>query len=82
MSEDKTVYVKPAFGLGIISVVLSILKLAGVAPIASWSWWWVTIFWWGPIGLTLAILTIIFLVVGIIASHDAKKYDIKYDLKK
>ena len=41
--------------LTILVIVLGILKLAGVAPFATWSWLIVTLPWWGPIALVLGI---------------------------
>ncbi len=40
-------------------IVLAILKLAGVAPFARWSWWWVFAPWWGPFAAFAGILVII-----------------------
>lgn len=33
---------------GLITIILVILKMVGVEPVASWSWWWVTCLVWGP----------------------------------
>lgn len=44
---------------GVVGIVFVILKLVGVI---DWSWWWVTVPFWGPliiIALALAIVTIV-----------------------
>ena len=38
---------------GVLGVVFLVLKLVGVI---SWSWWWVTAPFWGPIVLALPFL--------------------------
>lgn len=43
---------------GLLGVVFVTLKLCGVI---HWSWWLVTIPFWGGIGLVLAIMALIFL---------------------
>jgi len=45
--------------LGLLGVAFVVLKLCGVI---NWSWWWVTLPFWGP----LAILAAILLVAGVI----------------
>lgn len=45
-------------GIGLLSAIFLIfltLKLVGVEPVASWSWWWVTAPLWGPVGLVIGI---------------------------
>ena len=53
--------------LGLLGVVFVTLKLLGISAVASWSWWWVTLPFWGGIGLVLAIWIIAVLIVGVIA---------------
>lgn len=51
---------------GLLGVIFVTLKLLGIAPVAAWSWWWVTAPFWGPIALVLgiaAVVGIIYLVV-------------------
>jgi hypothetical protein len=45
--------------LGLLGVAFVVLKLIGVI---DWSWWWVTLPFWGGFALIIAILVIIFLV--------------------
>jgi len=51
--------------LGLLGVAFVVLKLTGVI---SWSWWWVTLPFWGGITLILAILLIAFIVIMIYAA--------------
>jgi len=44
--------------LGLLGVVFVTLKLVGVAPVASWSWWWVTAPFWGGFALALVIILV------------------------
>lgn len=48
--------------LGLLGVAFVILKLCGVI---NWSWWWVTLPFWGALALVLAI-ALIALIVGLI----------------
>ena len=41
---------------GLLGVVFVTCKIIGVAPIAGWSWWWVTAPFWGGIAFTFAML--------------------------
>lgn len=45
---------------GLLGVVFVTLKLC---HIIDWSWWWVTLPFWGGIALVFSILFIVFLVV-------------------
>jgi len=52
-------------GVGICSllgVVFVTLKLTGVI---DWSWWWVTVPFWGPTVVAFAIAVIIVLVISL-----------------
>jgi len=56
--SDKTKNVSVNFGgllsVSVIGVILIIMKLGGIAPVAAWSWWLVTLpFWSGPVVLLL-----------------------------
>jgi len=42
--------------LGLLGVLFVALKLIGVAPVATWSWWWVTAPFWGGFALLLVIM--------------------------
>jgi len=46
---------------GIAIVVLVTLKLAGVAPVAGWSWFFIIL---APIGVALAFWIVVFGIVG------------------
>ena len=45
--------------LGLLGVAFVILKLCGVI---TWSWWWVTIPFWGGIVLVIGVVAIIMIV--------------------
>jgi predicted cation transporter len=53
------------------------LKLAGVEPVAAWSWWWVTAPLWGPIAIVAAIgipvAIVYFLVVALKNARDWRR---------
>lgn len=58
MSQPQEVVVKvaPSFPvLGLLGTAFVILKLCGVI---GWSWWWVTVPFWGPLALVLAGLSV------------------------
>ena len=46
--------------MGLLGIAFVVLKLIGII---TWSWWWVTLPFWGGIALVLLVL----LVIGIIA---------------
>lgn len=63
MSNTKTT-VNVSFPIfGVIGLILVILKLGGVAPVAAWSWWLVTMPFW----LGIAIFIAAAIVMGVIA---------------
>lgn len=66
MSERSvSVSTGPTFGIAtLVFIVFLVLKLANVAPVAAWSWWWVTSPLWISVGITLGILALI-VCVGI-----------------
>lgn len=49
-------------GIGLLGIVFITLKLCGVI---DWSWWWVTLPFWGPLTVTIAVILVygIYLVV-------------------
>lgn len=63
MSESNT----PAAGgislAGAVFIVFLVLKLIGVAPVAMWSWWWVTAPLWGGAALVLGLCAVVAIVV-------------------
>ena len=52
--------------LGLVFIVFLVLKLAGIGPVAEWSWWWVTAPLWGPLALVLAIVLLVVVVFGVL----------------
>jgi phosphoglycerol transferase MdoB-like AlkP superfamily enzyme len=47
----------------LLGLTFIVLKLCGVI---SWSWWWVTAPFWGPIALVLAVVILVAVVIGAI----------------
>lgn len=39
---------------GLIFLLFLALKLIGIQPVASWSWWWVTVPLWAPVVVFIA----------------------------
>ncbi len=50
--------------LGILLILFIALKLIGIEPVGSWSWWWVMAPFWGPIALICAFLVGVLIVMG------------------
>ena len=48
--------------LGLLALLFIALKLIGIEPVASWSWWWVL----APIWIPLIIVIIIAIIFAII----------------
>ena len=57
--EKQVIYKGPGI-LGLLGVAFVVLKLVGVI---NWSWWWVTLPFYGPILLLIIILIIVGLIV-------------------
>lgn len=55
--------------LGIIQVVFIILKLLGIAPVATWTWSVVLI----PLWINLGIVAIALIILGFIVLYNANK---------
>lgn len=51
--------------LTVVGIVFVILKLLEIEPVAHWSWWWVTLPFWLPYAIGLAIALLIIVLVGI-----------------
>jgi len=50
-------------GLGtVVFLIFLVLKLANIAPVANWSWWWVTCPLWIPFVIGITIFGIILLI--------------------
>ena len=58
--------------LGLLGVAFVVLKLTGVI---DWSWWWVTLPFWGGIALVLIIIAAIYLVSAIIEVLEQRQRD-------
>lgn len=61
-SDNNHVQSEGAGTLGLLGVVFVVLKLTGVI---DWSWWWVTLPFWGGIVLVLFVIAGIFLTLGV-----------------
>jgi hypothetical protein len=48
--------------LGLLGVVFVTLKLCGVI---DWSWWWVTLPFWGGLAILAAIMAVCLVIFGI-----------------
>lgn len=65
MSKNNVVEISlPVFGL--VGLCLIIAKLGGIDPVASWSWWLVTLPFWFGIVVAIAFLAIFLLVAAIV----------------
>lgn len=62
--EKQVIYKSPNI-LGLLGVAFVVLKLVGVI---NWSWWLVTLPFWGPVVFVLVLL----LVVGIVVVLNTK----------
>jgi hypothetical protein len=59
MSKDSNSSSSSIGVLGLLGVAFVILKLCHVI---DWSWWWVTLPFWGGLALVIAILLIVFII--------------------
>lgn len=57
--EKQVIYKGPSI-LGLLGVVFVVLKLVGII---NWSWWWVTLPFWGPLAIVLILLNIVGIIV-------------------
>ena len=53
---------------GALFLVFLTLKLVGVEPVASWSWWWVTAPLWAPWVLIISIFVLFVIAVCVLAA--------------
>lgn len=65
MSSKSTVSF-PIFG--ILGLIFVTLKLAEIGAVATWSWWLVTLPFYGPIALVLGIFLVVAILAGIAAA--------------
>jgi membrane-bound ClpP family serine protease len=56
--------------LGLLGVAFVVLKLTGVI---DWSWWWVTLPFWGGLALVLGVLTIVGIIAAIVSAFETKQ---------
>lgn len=65
----------------LFGVAFVLAKIFGVAPVASWTWLWVTAPFWGPYALFLLIL-LIQLSIHLPFYYFSKTYRRDYDLRQ
>lgn len=65
MSSKSTVSF-PIFG--ILGLIFVTLKLAEIGAVATWSWWLVTLPFYGPIALVLGVFLVVAIFAGIAAA--------------
>lgn len=53
--------------LGLLGVVFVTLKLLGITAVASWSWWWVTMPFWGGLAVFLSVMVLGLVVVAVLS---------------
>ena len=53
---------------GILGLIFVTLKLAGIGTVATWSWWLVTLPFYGPIVVALGLVLVAAIVTGIAAA--------------
>ena len=56
---------------GLLGVVFITLKLIGIDPVASWSWWWVMAPIWGPAVLAVVVICVVGIFLGLMAAWDS-----------
>lgn len=47
---------------GLLAIVFITLKLIGIQPVTSWSWWWVL----SPIWVALAIFLVALIIISVV----------------
>lgn len=53
---------------GLLLVAFILCKIIGIAPIASWSWWWVLSPGWIPLAICAAVVLVILLVALVVSA--------------
>lgn len=66
--EKQVIYKGPSI-LGLLGTAFVVLKLVGVI---NWSWWWVTLPFWGPLVLVLVLVFALLTIIGIIVVLNTK----------
>ena len=69
MSNSKTASSGGIGVSGLLGVVFVVLKLLGKI---TWSWWWVTLPFWGGIALLLAVVALMLLATLVVAWLDTR----------
>lgn len=49
---------------GLMFILFLTLKLVGIAPVSTWSYWWVTAPLWAPLAIVLAIIGVVVLIAS------------------
>ncbi len=57
----------------LLGIVFVTLKLLGITAVAQWSWWWVTLPFWGGYGILLAMAAVGVLLILIAAVRAKSK---------
>ena len=52
---------------GAVFLIFLVLKLVGIEPVASWSWWWVTCPLWIPLAFVFGVIGICAIGAGLLA---------------
>lgn len=52
---------------GILGLIFVTLKLAGIGTVATWSWWLVTLPFYGPVVVALGLVLVAAIFAGIAA---------------
>jgi len=53
---------------GILGLIFVTLKLAGIGTVATWSWWLVTLPFYGPVVVALGLVLVAAIFAGIAAA--------------
>ena len=55
---------------GVVFIIFLVLKLLEVAPVAAWSWWWVTSPIWISFAIVIGMAVLGAIAMGLIALFD------------
>lgn len=69
MSDKKTASSGGIGVLGLLGVAFVVLKLTGYI---TWSWWYVTLPFWGGFVLAISILLVLFAAIGVVDFFENK----------
>jgi len=53
---------------GVLGLIFVTLKLAGIGTVATWSWWLVTLPFYGPVVVALGLVLVAVIFAGITAA--------------